>query len=52
VEDAMDLLEQVSQSGETATIWSVVYNLSSGAILASVGRDYQELYNFTLFAQQ
>jgi uncharacterized protein (DUF885 family) len=46
--DAMALLEQVSQGGSTATIWSVVYNLTSGEILVSAGRDYQRIYPFTL----
>jgi hypothetical protein len=49
--EGMSLLKQVSQTGETATIWSVVYNLSSGAILVSVNRDYQHLYPFTLSAE-
>jgi choloylglycine hydrolase len=51
-QEAMALLEQVSQPGETATIWSVVYNLSDGTVLASVGRDFQDLYAFTLSAQE
>jgi uncharacterized protein (DUF885 family) len=46
--DSMSLLEQVSQEGATATIWSVVYNLASGEILASVGRDYHAIYPFSL----
>ena len=47
-QDAMALLDQVSQGGETSTIWSVVYNLATGEILAAVGRDYQNIYVFNL----
>jgi hypothetical protein len=40
---AMDLLESVSQPGEYATRWSVVYNLSRSAIQLAVDRDYQHV---------
>ncbi len=42
---SMDLLQKVSQS---TTKWSLVYNLTSGGILACVGREYGNLYNFSL----
>jgi hypothetical protein len=44
----MSLLEDVSQSGDYPTIWSVVYNLSTGAVRLAAGRDYQNVFEFTL----
>jgi uncharacterized protein (DUF885 family) len=46
--EAMALLQQISQPGETATLWSVVYNLTNGDIQTAIGRDYQRIYNFSL----
>jgi hypothetical protein len=41
----MDLLEDVSQS---LTVWSVVYSMSSGDISVAMGRDYDQVHQFTL----
>jgi hypothetical protein len=41
---AMQLLEDVS----TSTIWSIVYNLSTGKVDLAMGRDYKLLYTFDL----
>jgi hypothetical protein len=45
---AVDLLEQVSQSGDYPTIWSMVYNLTSGEIRVVTDRNYQQIYTFQL----
>jgi hypothetical protein len=45
---ALDLLQHVSQSGSYPTIWSVLYNLSTGEISLAMDRDYQEIYTFQL----
>ncbi len=42
---AMSLLGDVSQE---STVWSVVYNLTSGDILIALGRDYDRLHAFNL----
>ena len=47
---AMELLEDVSQPGDYATSWSVVYNLSTGVIHLSMGRDYAHVYEYALSA--
>ena len=47
-QEAMGLLQNVSQEGTTATIWSVVYNLSSGQVQVAMGRDYGKVYSFEL----
>ncbi len=41
---AMKLLEDVS----TSTIWSIVYNLSTGKVELVMGRNYEFLYTFNL----
>jgi predicted choloylglycine hydrolase len=46
--EAMRLLEDVSQGGDYPTIWSVVYNLSAATIHIAVGREYTQVYDFTL----
>ena len=45
---AMLLLESLSQSGPHPTIWSVVYNMTSGKIQLVVGREYSSIYEFHL----
>jgi predicted choloylglycine hydrolase len=45
LEEAMALLEGVSQS---ITIWSVVYDMTNGAIQVVVGREYEQVYQFAL----
>jgi uncharacterized protein (DUF885 family) len=45
---AMDLLESVSQPGEYATRWSVVYNLSKKELQLVMGRDYASMFTFGL----
>jgi len=44
-QEAMDLLEDVSQD---ITMWSVVYNMSSGDISVAMGRDYEQVHEFQL----
>jgi hypothetical protein len=44
-EQAMTLLERISQR---ITMWSVVYNLTTGDIHVSVGRDYHSIHTFNL----
>lgn len=45
-EDALDLLDNVSQPGSTQ--WSVVYDLSTGSISVVMGRDYTTRHTFQL----
>ena len=47
-EAAMGLLKNVSQTGTTGTIWSVVYNLSRGQVQVVMDRDYEQVYSFEL----
>jgi hypothetical protein len=48
-EDAMGILESVAaQSGSYPTIWSAVYNRSSGEISVVVGRQYNKPHSFEL----
>jgi predicted choloylglycine hydrolase len=42
---AMSLLQGVSQD---STVWSVVYNLSTGTIQVAMGRDYEQVHTFKL----
>jgi hypothetical protein len=44
-QEAMDLLRSVSQD---ITMWSVVYNLSSGEISVAMGREYGQVHRFKL----
>ncbi|NIS79338.1 MAG: linear amide C-N hydrolase [Anaerolineales bacterium] len=44
-QQAMDLLQDVSVAG---TQWSVVYGMSTGEILISMGRQYEERHSFNL----
>jgi hypothetical protein len=44
-EGAMALLQRISQR---TTMWSVVYNLTTGDIQVSVGRDYDPVHTFHL----
>jgi hypothetical protein len=44
-EEGMSFLESVSQQG---TIWSILYNQSTGEIYVSVGRDYKRIHEFKL----
>jgi hypothetical protein len=46
--DSMRILESVAQSGSYPTIWSIVYNRTSGEISVVVGRDYTKVYQFEL----
>ena len=41
----MNLLQATSQDH---TVWSVVYNLSSGEIRLAMGKDYNKVYSFRL----
>ncbi|NMC30280.1 MAG: linear amide C-N hydrolase [Pelolinea sp.] len=45
---AMELLEKVSQPGDFATRWSVLYDLEHGTIQVAIGRHYHEVYRFSL----
>lgn len=49
--EAMSLLQEVSQSGEYPAIWSIwsmVYNMSSGDIQVVMNRKYEQIYHFSL----
>jgi uncharacterized protein (DUF885 family) len=48
VNDAMRLLESVSQSGPYPTIWSVIYNMTDREIHLIVGRKYSSIHEFRL----
>lgn len=48
LEDSMVILEVVAQSGSYPTIWSIVYNRSSGEIHVVVGRQYDKVHRFEL----
>lgn len=52
MEDAMELLAQVTQHGSktsrACTRWSCIYNQTEPALLLSIGRDFENLYSFTL----
>lgn len=43
--EAMELLKEISQDN---TMWSVVYNLTSGDILVAPGKKYEQVYQFHL----
>ena len=47
-EEAMTLLEDVSQSGDFPTIWSIVYNTTTGDIQVVVGREFDRVHQFKL----
>ena len=47
-EEGMALLGDVSQSGDFPTIWSVVYDMSSGDSQVVVGRQYDQVYQLNL----
>jgi hypothetical protein len=44
-QEAMALLQDVSQP---ITMWSAVYNMTTGDISVAMGRDYQEIHEFNL----
>ncbi|MBN2182804.1 MAG: linear amide C-N hydrolase [Sedimentisphaerales bacterium] len=44
-DEAMKLLQSVKLSNTT---WSVVYNLSTGAVMVAVGQDYEQIHTFRL----
>lgn len=46
--ESMSLLQEVSQS---STIWSLVYNLTSGDIQVVMNRQYEQIYHFSLPVQ-
>jgi hypothetical protein len=46
--EAMDVLRSASQAGDYPTIWSAVYNLSTGEVSVVMGRDYRETHTFRL----
>lgn len=48
MEKGMELLDKVSQTGDFATRWSVVYDLSHTRIQVAVGGNYSEIYEFSL----
>jgi hypothetical protein len=45
---ALDLLAETSQAGDYPTIWSAVYNLTSGEISLVMDRNYEQVYTFQL----
>lgn len=48
LEEAMAILETVSQSGTYHTMWSVVYDVADGDIGVVVGREYDDVHEFKL----
>jgi len=44
-QEAIDLLQDVSQPG---TQWSIVYGISTGEVLVSMGRQYDDVHTFSL----
>ena len=44
-QDAMKLLQSVKLK---QTVWSVVYNLSTGTVDIAMGKDYEEIHSFKL----
>jgi hypothetical protein len=46
--EAMVVLQDVSQSGTSHTMWSVVYGMSSGDVQVAVGRNYDDVHEFGL----
>ena len=44
-QDAMKLLQSVKLK---QTVWSVVYNLSTGAVYIAMGKDYEKIHSFQL----
>jgi hypothetical protein len=46
-EEALTLLQDVSQPN---TQWSIVYGISAGEILVSMGREYNQVHTFHLAA--
>lgn len=48
MEESMDLLRSVSQTGSAATRWSVVYNLVDRTLQVAVGADFDSVYEFLL----
>ena len=51
-DEAMTVLEDVSQSGALPTIWSIVYYMTSGDIEIVVGRQYHQVHQFKLEMRQ
>lgn len=46
--EAMNLLKDVSQRGESSTIWSIVYGMSSGNIQVVMDSKFDQVHKFTL----
>ncbi len=46
--EAMTLLKNVSGSGSHPTIWSTVYNMTTGSIQVVMGKEYEKVYEFNL----
>lgn len=44
-DEAMNLLESVKLPN---TVWSVVYNLSTGAVQVAMGKDYEQIHTYQL----
>ncbi|MHC4557322.1 MAG: hypothetical protein ACYS80_08460, partial [Planctomycetota bacterium] len=44
-DEAMVLLQNTSQN---STVWSIVYNLSTGQIQLAMGKDYDQVHTFKL----
>jgi len=47
-EEAMALLERVSQSGSHPTIWSAAYNMTTGNLQVVMGRKYDQVHKLRL----
>ena len=46
--EVMNLLKDVSQAGESSTIWSIVYGMSSGNIQIVMDRKFDQIHNFAM----
>lgn len=46
IEDALSLLDEVSQAGSTQ--WSIVYSMSTGEINVAMGEQYDQVHTFEL----
>ena len=46
--EGMELLQDVSQRGETATRWSIIYDLSNKSVSLAMGRNYNTVFSFSI----
>jgi len=51
MDQGMKLLEDVSQDHAVKTMWSIMYDLEGGKIKVAMGRDYEQILEFSLEGQ-